>query len=163
MVKWCQLKILYKNLWYSHRLKGVTVSAKDFYHQVAKQALVKAGWKITHDPFLLKLAKRKLFVDLWAEQLIAAENKESKIAVEIKSFISDSKILDLENALGQYILYQKILAQTEPERTLYLAIPVIPFEELFIEDRFADILLVDNHFKLIVFNPKMEEIVKGLP
>jgi XisH protein len=71
--------------------------------------------------------------------------------------------LDLENALGQYILYQKILAQTEPERTLYLAIPVIPFEELFIEDRFADILLVDNHFKLIVFNPKMEEIVKGLP
>jgi hypothetical protein len=41
--------------------------------------------------------------------------------------------------------------------------PVMSFEELFIEDKFADILLVDNNLKLIVFNPKMEEIVKWIP
>ncbi|MEG4338160.1 MULTISPECIES: element excision factor XisH family protein [unclassified Microcoleus] len=139
------------------------MSAKDYYHPVVKQALVKAGWKVTHDPLFLKWAKRKLFVDIGAEKLIGAENNQSKIAVEVKSFISDSKILDLEKALGQYILYQKILEQTEPERTLYLAIPAMSFEELFIEDKFADILLVDNHLKLIVFNPQIEEIVKWIP
>lgn len=85
------------------------MSAKDYYHPVVKHALVKAGWKVTHDPLFLKWAKRKLFVDLGAEKLIGAENNQSKIAVEVKSFISDSKILDLEKALGQYILYQKIL------------------------------------------------------
>lgn len=111
----------------------------------------------------MKWAKRKLFVDIGAEKLIGAENNQSKIAVKVKSFISDSKILDLEKALGQYILYQKILEQTEPERTLYLAIPAMSFEELFIEDKFADILLVDNYLKLIVFNPQIEEIVKWIP
>lgn len=47
--------------------------AKDFYHYTVKQALIKANWKITHDPFPLSWAKRNLFVDLGAKQLIATE------------------------------------------------------------------------------------------
>jgi len=62
--------------------------AKYFYHQTVKQALIKANWTITHDPLFLSWAKRKLFVDLGAEQFIAAEKQEQKIAVEIKSFLS---------------------------------------------------------------------------
>lgn len=136
--------------------------AKDLYHYPVKKALIKANWKITHDPLPLSWAKRNLFVDLGAKQLIAAEKQERKIAVEIKSFLSESIIVDLELALGQYILYNDILQRNEPERELYLAIPIAVFEELFEGDKFADILLENHRLKLIIFNPKIEEIVKWI-
>jgi len=41
-------------------------------------------------------------IDIGAEQLLAAENNDRKIAVEVKSFIRESRIADLEQALGQY-------------------------------------------------------------
>lgn len=139
------------------------MSAKDFYHQTVKQSLVKAGWTITHDPFPLKWFKRNLSIDLGAEQLIAAEQRERKIAVEVKSFIGDSIILDLEKALGQYILYHKILQKNQPERELYLAIPLVAFEKLFEQDKFDELLLEDEDIKILIFNPKIEEIVKWIP
>jgi XisH protein len=71
------------------------------------------------------------FIDLGAERLIAAEQDRRKIAVEVKSFLSESRIADLEQALGQYILYNDILQRNEPERELYLAIPILAFENLF--------------------------------
>ena len=74
--------------------------ARDIYHQVVKQALIKAGWTTTHDPYALAWAKRNLSIDLGAEQLLAAENNERKIAVEVKSLIRESRIADLEQALG---------------------------------------------------------------
>ncbi len=67
--------------------------AKDIYHETVKNAMVKDGWKITHDPFRIRLARGKnLFVDLGAERLIAAEKGLEKIAVEIKSFRQASDI-----------------------------------------------------------------------
>lgn len=53
---------------------------------------------------------------------LTAEKGAVKIAVVIKNFFSPSEIQDLENALGQYILYQNVLQRIEPERFLYLAI-----------------------------------------
>jgi len=70
-------------------------------------------------------------IDLGAEQLLAAENNDRKIAVEVKSFIRESRIADLEQALGQSTLYYDILKRTESERQLYLAIPLNAFTELF--------------------------------
>jgi hypothetical protein len=76
--------------------------AKDIYHEVVKNALIKDGWTITDDPLKLTIGSRSLYVDLGAEKLIAAQKDSQRIAVEIKSFISPSPINDLENALGQY-------------------------------------------------------------
>jgi hypothetical protein len=42
------------------------------------------------------LGKKNLYVDLQAEQLLAAKNAERKIAVEIKSLVDRSNIDDLE-------------------------------------------------------------------
>ncbi len=92
--------------------------ARDIYHNIVKNALRRDGWTITHDPLKLELGKKDLYVDLGAEQLIAAEKKNCKIAVEIKSFVGRSDIDDLEKALGQYILYNDILDEKEPERIL---------------------------------------------
>jgi XisH protein len=57
--------------------------AKDRYHQSAKNALIKDGWIITHDPLHLKWGKRDMYVDLGAEKLIAAEKAGQRIAVEV--------------------------------------------------------------------------------
>ncbi len=67
--------------------------AKDIYHQVVKQALIKANWTITHAPYPLSWAKRNIYIDLGAEQLLAAEKQNLKIAVEVKSFLNVLNLL----------------------------------------------------------------------
>jgi len=47
-----------------------------------------------------------MYIDLGAEQMIAAEKKGKKIAIEIKSFIQNSFISAFHTALGQYINYR---------------------------------------------------------
>ena len=47
--------------------------AKDIYHDTVKAALIKDGWTITHDPLTIRLTRKKLYVDLGAERLIAAQ------------------------------------------------------------------------------------------
>lgn len=132
--------------------------ARDLYHVNVKNALIRDGWTITHDPLTLKLGKKDLYVDLGAMQLLAAEKAERKIAVEIKSFTGRSDVDDLEKALGQYVLYQDILAELEPERVLYLAIPSSVFEDLF-EEPIGKLLLKNRRLKLITFEPS-QEVVK---
>jgi len=136
--------------------------AKDLYHNVVKAALEKDGWAITHDPLRLQWGSRDLYVDLGAEELLAAEKGLRKIAVEIKSFVSASPVTDLENALGQYILYYDILARLESDRSLYLAIRQAVFLDLF-EEPIGKLLLENNRMSLIVFDPQREVIVKWLP
>ena len=41
----------------------------------------KEGWAITHDPYFIRLGKRKGFIDLGAE-IIGAERGTERIAVE---------------------------------------------------------------------------------
>lgn len=62
--------------------------AKDTYHDAVKTALTKDGWTITDDPLYLKCGYKDLFIDLGAEQLLAAEKGKRKIAVEVKSFVA---------------------------------------------------------------------------
>jgi hypothetical protein len=135
--------------------------ARDIYHNVVRNALIKDGWIITHDPFRLHAGSKDLYVDLGAEQLIAAEKKEKKIAVEIKSFIGSSIVADLEQALGQYILYHDILTETESDRILYLAVRKTVFDDIF-EEPIGKILLKNSRIRLTVFDPKKEEIVRWL-
>jgi len=138
------------------------MSARDIYHDSVKNALIKDGWNITHDSLVLKWGLKDLYVDLGAEQLLAAEKTGQKIAIEIKSFISPSEVDDLKNALGHFILYHDILARTEPDRVLYLAIRDIIFVDLF-EEPIGSILLENKRLRLIVFDPQTEVIVKWIP
>ena len=109
----------------------------------------------------LKYGDRRLFVDLGAENLIAAEKDRQRIAVEIKSFVGQSEVHDLEVALGQYVLYRSLLEDQEPARTLYLAIPKFAHNDIF-SDRFGEFVIRKHQLRLIVFNND-EEIVQWLP
>jgi hypothetical protein len=93
--------------------------AKDIYHNTVKAALIKDGWKITHDPFRIRLVRGKnLFVDLGAKRMLAADRDSEKIVVEVKSFTRASDMKDLEDALGQFVLYAQLLRGYADDRTL---------------------------------------------
>ena len=136
--------------------------AKDIYHDSVKRALIKDGGAITHDPLRIQWGPKDMYIDLGAEQMVAAEKGGRKIAVEIKSFIGPSEIEDLKNALGQFILYRTVMLNTEPDRELYLAIRQVTFLELF-EEPIGKLLIESEHIKLIVFNPLAEEIITWIP
>jgi len=136
--------------------------ARDYYHDTVRNALIKDGWTITHDPYRLKLARGKnLFVDLGAERLIAAEKGIEKIAIEIKSFRSASDMKDLEEAVGQFVLYEHLLNRYEPDRKLYLAIPENVRNAVF-EEEAGQVLLEDKILRLLTFDITTEEVVKWI-
>jgi hypothetical protein len=135
--------------------------ARDAYHEQAKRALEKAGWKITHDPYHISWGGRDLFIDLGAE-MIAAERNDKLIAVEVKSFFGRSEITELERALGQFVLYQTLLERRDPERILYLAVPNVILNNLF-EDSIGKLLIEDGNTRVFGFDPETEEVTKWLP
>lgn len=139
------------------------MAAKDIYHDHVKDALEKDGWTITHDPYRLKWrGRKKMLIDLAAEKLLLAEKGASKIAIEVKSFVGNSELEDLYNAIGQFILYRKALRKTEPVRELYLAIRHDVYNDLF-DDPSEDSLVIEDGVKVIVFNPETREIVLWIP
>ena len=136
--------------------------ARDTYHDAVVKALTADGWTITHDPLQLIYGDQDLYVDLGAERgAIAAERGDKRIAVEIKSFLSRSAVEDFQNAIGQFVIYRKILRVTEPERTLFLAVPNRTYEG-FLSRQFGQFILQDERVPLIVFDPKSERILKWI-
>lgn len=105
--------------------------ARDLYHNAVKHALIKDGWTITADPYLIKYEDADLYADLAAEKTIAAIRQTDKIVVEIKSFVGRSLMNDFHNALGQYIVYRSLIQLTEPEYNLYLAIDTVTYNNFF--------------------------------
>lgn len=56
--------------------------ARDIYHAAVVKALIADGWTITNDPLYLAYGGRELYVDIGAERVtIAAERDDQKIAV----------------------------------------------------------------------------------
>lgn len=96
---------------------------RDTIHNVVKQAIIKDGWEITDDPYVISYGERFLFVDLGATELetfdpsqgrfIGAERNNNRIAIEIKEFQGRSTIGDLEQAIRQYVLYRLLLNKVD--------------------------------------------------
>lgn len=136
--------------------------ARDFYHDAVVKALIADGWKITHDPLKISYGGEDLYVDLGAERMtIAAEKDGQKIAVEIKSFVSPSPLYELERAVGQYDVYNTILSATEPDRQIYLAVPQRVYENV-LTDKLGQLLINSLKLRLIAFDEEKERIVKWI-
>ena len=127
------------------------MAAKDIIHDAVKNALIKDGWTITHDPYTIRHNDELFYADLAAERPLAAERNGDKIVVEVKSFVGYSVIQDFKEALGQYVLYLDVLAETASEHKLYLAISDFVYYEdlnrgsiqLILERRNIPLILVD--------------------
>ncbi|MBD2771473.1 XisH family protein [Iningainema tapete] len=138
------------------------MSRRDIYHDTVKRALQKDGWKITHDPFPLKIGNKRLSADLGAERLVSAEKGTEKIVVEVKSFVGESEVKDLEQALGQYILYRQVLDEMGVDRSLYLAVSRLTFNRVFTIE-LGQVLLKNQIIRLVVFDQETEAIVQWIP
>lgn len=136
--------------------------ARDRYHQQVRNALTQDGWTITHDPLRLQWGLKDTFVDLGAERLLAAEKDHRRIAVEVKSFVGLSEMEDLEQAIGQYIVYHDVLSRVEPERELFLAVSEAVFVNLF-EEPIGRLLMENHRVRLLVFDPQTEVIRRWVP
>jgi XisH protein len=134
------------------------MSRKDQFHEAVKHALEKDSWLITHDPFTIQISEAvKLKIDLGAENAIAAQRDQEKIAVEIKSFITDSDISEFHAALGQYLNYLQALEDKEPDRVLYLAVPIETHRDFF-QIPFIQKSLKRHAVNLIIYDPSQENI-----
>jgi hypothetical protein len=136
------------------------MSAKDVFHEVVKKALQKDNWQITHDPLSISVGGVNVSIDLGAEKLIAAEREGEKIAVEVKSFLEKSSaISEFHTALGQFINYRGALRRRQPERVLYLAVPLTTYKTFFQLD-FPQAMIEENQVKMIIYDVEQEVIFK---
>jgi hypothetical protein len=136
--------------------------AKDIFHNTVKIALEKEGWKISHDPYQLRYGVADVYIDLAAEEAIAAEKEGRKIAVEVKSFAGGSTISEFHTALGQFLNYRiAIEVSSEPERMLYLAVPTDTYQ-MFLRFEPAKTVIERYEIRLIIYNPTREAIDKWI-
>jgi hypothetical protein len=132
--------------------------ARDLFHNQVKTALIKDGWTITHDPFMIRISEAiKLQIDLAAESTIAAERDQEKIAVEIKSFNTDSDISEFHTALGQYLNYAQAIEEQDPDRAIYLAVPIETYRDFF-QLPFVHKMIQRYGVQLVIYDPDQEEI-----
>lgn len=143
---------------------------RDRIHNVIKQALIKDGWD-TDAPYVISYGERFLFIDLAAKldglkgivgNFIGARRGDSRIAIEIKEFRGNSAIADLEQAIGQYVLYRLLLEQIDPERELYLAITDTTFDRIFSE-QIGELVIRELPLRLLIVDVKAIEVKGWIP
>ncbi|MDM3847081.1 MAG: XisH family protein [Aphanizomenon gracile PMC649.10] len=113
-------------------------------------------------PYPLEYEDVELYPDLAVEKLISESQKQRKIIVEIKSFISPSLIKDFQNALGQYILYRDLIQLAQDEyQEIYLAIKDEIYETFFQRKSIKAVVKL-NQLALVIINTEKEEIVQWI-
>lgn len=135
--------------------------AKDLYHDNVRLALEKDGWRITHDPYPVKVEDVGYEIDFGAEPLIAAEKEEQLIAIEVKSFVGPSTINEFHRAVGQFNDYSVALEIQDPLRVLFLAIP----EDIwfrFFQKRIIQKSLERVRAKILVYNPHTNTLIQWI-
>jgi len=114
---------------------------------------------VAHDPLVVKYKGLHLFVDLAAEKTLSVEQREERIAVEVKVFGGLSLVTDFEKAIGQYSPYRGMLRRTNSDRELYLAITQKTFVEFFLKPAINEFVF-DAEIHLLIFNPETQEIIE---
>ena len=136
--------------------------AKNIYHDAVVSALTADGWTITDDPLTISYGGRDLFVDLGAEKAtIGAEKGEQRIAVEVQSFLSQSAIRDFEEAVGQFDIYRAVLAESDPDRPLYMAVPGRVYDGLLTET-FGQFIMARLQLRVLVFDAQQEKVIRWI-
>lgn len=133
------------------------MAARDKIHDAVKDALIKDGWTITHDPLRLEYESKHVEIDLGAEKLVAAERGTEKIAVEIKSFLGRSKLQDFKLLLGQYHIYAALIKKVAPIYNLLIAVD----EETYTYDfdhPIIQLLLSQQQIPLVVIDTETREV-----
>jgi XisH protein len=137
--------------------------SRDAIHDVVKQALIRDGWQITDDPYVISYGDRFLFIDLgMTSRFIGAERSGKRLAIEIKELRGRSVIAELEQAIGQYVLYRLLLTQVDPERSLYLAVSAQAYEEIF-QEPIGQLVIHDLPLNLLIVDTASSKVNQWIP
>ena len=68
-------------------------------------------------------------------------------------------VSEFHTALGQFLNYQLVLEDNDPERLLYLAIPADAYREFFSMD-ITQRIIQRHRVRLLVFRPEQEVIAE---
>jgi len=98
---------------------------------------------------------------LGAEKIFAAEKDERKIVVEIKIFGGLSFFYELHNATGQYCNYRVLLNETNPEREIWLAVPLSIYQSEF-QKKATQKIIAGLKIKILVYEPEEEVIAEWI-
>lgn len=103
--------------------------------------------------------ERKSQMQLTERHIIkSTEHRFAQIdEIEIKEFRGVSPIADLEQALGQYILYRLLLGQVDPERIIYLAVSTLAYNGIFSEP-IGELAITEIPLNLVVIDFKKIEV-----
>ena len=136
--------------------------ARNVHHTAVIQALQADGWTITHDPLLIPCGDRRLFIDLGAERVtIGAERGSERIAVEIASFLADSPMRDLQEAVGQFVVSRALLSQEDPDRPLFLGVSTRAYDSVLSEP-LGQLVAADVRLRVLVFDPQEQKVVRWI-
>jgi XisH protein len=134
--------------------------ARDLHHEAVKIALIKDGWRILAEDYTLWYDRDRLYVDLAAKG-VTAEKAGRRILVEVKSFLGASFTQNLEQAIGQYVIYRDILEETGSDHQLYLAVPQSTYEKGF-QRSLAVMTIRRNRVKQVIVDVQREVIVQWI-
>ncbi len=135
---------------------------KDAHHDIVKAALVKDGWQITDDPFLIGFRGTLLFADLGAEKVVGIRNRRSKISIEIKVLSEPARFAKFECAVGQYVVYRRLMMSLQLQRKLYLAISSNVFTNFFQKRPAVMEVVTGEQIHLLVFDSHKKEIIQWI-
>ena len=137
--------------------------ARDLFHNNVREALLKEGWNITHDPLRVPIdGGSSMEVDLAAEIVFGAEKGGEKIAVEVKSFLGKSFMNNFHVAMGQYLDYRSALEDFDPERVVHLALPHFASQHRLYKGLFIQKRLREEEARIIIFDQTKNEIVQWI-
>jgi XisH protein len=131
--------------------------ARDLYHKPVRNALIRDGWNILADDYVLEYDGDRVYVDIAADRTVSATKGNRQILVEVKSFLGQSFIRELELAVGQYILYRDVLEETQQTFDLYLAVSSDVHATSF-QKSIARLLIQRNRVKLVIVDMAQEAI-----
>ncbi len=70
-------------------------------------------------------------------------------------------MLDLEQTIGQYVLYRMLLNKIDPEREIYLAVTDIIYDEIFNES-IGKLVINELSMQLIIIDSKQKDIKRWI-
>lgn len=134
--------------------------ARNLHHAAVIDALRAEGWTITHDPLTLPIGDRHVHVDLGVTRAtLAAEREGVRIAVEIQSFLSYSPIRDLQEAIGQFVIYRAVLRREDPGRALYLAVPRLA-DETILAEPVGRLAIAEVQLAFLVYDEQERKVIR---
>ena len=131
--------------------------AKDKYHAQVREALENDGWTITHDPLILSYST----ADVYPEKLIGAEKEERKIAVEVKSFLEESKVCAFYQAFGQFLICQMAFDYNViTDRELFLAAGLDVYDSFLMKQQMVEDAIEKHELNLVIVDMKTKQVAK---